>query len=177
MADASISARHAFIAVATSILLLVSSAHAATPRTLVAMVERVSHGDTITAVTSNQTKLRIRILGIDAPEIPHGKKPGRPFGEDARDYLTRLIGCRTIRVETYGPDRYKRILAVVFLAPTSVNVEMVELGLAELYRSAPCKACCRDLRVAEVQAKQDRVGMWAQGASYKSPTVFRRGWG
>ncbi len=37
------------------------------PRTRIASVERVSDGDTITAITSNQTKLRIRLLGTDAP--------------------------------------------------------------------------------------------------------------
>ncbi len=68
-------------------ILLVASAHASTPRTLTAKVERVSDGDTLTAVTSNQTKLRIRLAGIDAPEVPHREKPGQPYGEEARDYL------------------------------------------------------------------------------------------
>jgi hypothetical protein len=54
----------------------------------------VSDGDTITAFTSNQTKVRLRLLGIDAPEVPHGDKPGQPFGEEAQDYLDHLIGAR-----------------------------------------------------------------------------------
>lgn len=41
----------------------------------VATVERVADGDTIIANTSNQTKLRIRVLGIDGPEIAHGTIP------------------------------------------------------------------------------------------------------
>ena len=159
--------------VSTVLLLFPISIHAATPRSLVAKVERVSDGDTITAITSNQTKLRIRLLGIDAPEIPHWKKPGQPFGEEARDYLARLVGGRTIQVETYGPDKYKRILAIVLLGAINVNVEMVEQGLAEVYRGAPCQAYCRDLRVAELQAKRDRAGMWAQ-TSYESPNAFRQ---
>lgn len=60
---------------------------AAAPRTVVATVERVSDGDTLIAITDNGTKLRIRLIGIDAPEISHGEKPGQPFGEEARDYL------------------------------------------------------------------------------------------
>jgi len=57
------------------VLLLTVPAHSATPRTHVAKVERVSDGDTITAFTSEGTKLCIRLLGIDALEIAHGTIP------------------------------------------------------------------------------------------------------
>ncbi len=159
--------------VGTLAVILHSPALAATPRTLFAKVERVSDGDTLMAFTAEGTKLRLRLLGIDAPEVPHGKEPGQPFGEEAREYLTRLIGGRTVRVETYGPDGFNRILAMVFLGTVNVNEEMVQQGLAEVYRGAPCKAYCRNLRAAELRAKQDRVGIWAQ-TSYESPRAFRQ---
>jgi len=66
---------------------------------LVATVERVSDGDTVAAISENGTKLRIRLLGIDAPEIAHGTKPGQPYGEEARDYFDRLIGGKTVPVD------------------------------------------------------------------------------
>ena len=147
--------------------------HAATPHLLVAKVEGVRDGDTITALTPERVTLRLRLLGVTAPEIPHGKQPGQPFGEAARDYLARLIGGRTIRIETYGPDKFKGILAVAFLGDVNVNVEMVQRGLAALSREAPCQAYCRDLRVAELRAKRDQVGIWAQGIAYESRNVFR----
>lgn len=74
------------------------------PRPVTVIVKRVSDGDTITALTSERTKLRIRFLGIDAPEVPHGITPGQPYGEEARDYLNHLIGGKTVRVDAYGPD-------------------------------------------------------------------------
>ena len=40
----------------------------------------MTDGDTIIAVTSNQTTLRIRRLGIDDPEISHGSTLGPPLG-------------------------------------------------------------------------------------------------
>lgn len=163
------------VALALMVLLIPwTAAHAAAPRILVAKVESVSDGATIVAITQNRTKLRIRLLGIHAPEVPHGQKPGQPVGAQARDYLTRLIRGRTIQMETFGEDGYEQNLAVVFLGPINVNVEMVEQGLAEVYRGAPCKAYCRDLRVAEVRAKRDRVGMWAKEAGYESPAAFRK---
>ena len=48
------------------------------------------------AIAAEGNKFRIRLLGIDAPEIPHGKKPGQPFGEEVRDYLDHLIRCKTV---------------------------------------------------------------------------------
>ncbi len=174
MLDASLRVRRAFILIAVSVLFVFPFAHAATPRILVAKIERVSDGDTVTALTSEGTKLKIRLLGIDAPEVPHGKKPGQPFGEDARDYLDHLIGGKTVRVDAYGPDKHGRILAVVWDGLVNVNLLLVVMGYAEVYRGAPCQVYCRALEDAEAQAKQDRVGMWAQGAGYESPRDFRQ---
>jgi len=175
MSCPSMPARHTLIAFLAYILLLLPPAHAATPRTLPAKVERVSDGDTIIAHTSNQTKLRLRLLGIDAPEVSHGKKPGQPYGEEARDYLNHLIGGKTVQVETYGPDRWKkRILAVIFDEQINVNLLMVAMGYAEVYRGAPCRVYCRELKDAEAKARRERVGMWAQAANYEAPAAFRK---
>jgi endonuclease YncB( thermonuclease family) len=46
------------------------------------LVERVADGDTVTVITPTQTKLRIRMLGIDAPEPP--KAPNSPASPMAR---------------------------------------------------------------------------------------------
>ncbi len=163
----------ASIPVLIHLLLLLVSAHATTPRTLVAKVERVSDGDTVIAITSNQTKLRLRLLGIDAPKVPDGKKPGQPYVEEARDYLDHLIGGKTVRVDAYGPDEYKRVLAVMWDEQIIVNLLMVAMGYAEVYRVVPCQVFCPELEEAEAKAKRDRVGMWAQGDKYESPAAFR----
>ncbi len=56
-----------------------------------------------TCPTSEGATCRMRLLGIDAPEVPHGDKPGQPYGEDDRDYLDHLIGGRTVRMSSDGP--------------------------------------------------------------------------
>jgi Bacterial SH3 domain len=61
-------------------------------RTEEGIVERVADGDTLTVITPNQTKLRIRMFGIDAPETPKGAKfPGQPYGPEAEVYLRQLV--------------------------------------------------------------------------------------
>ncbi len=77
-------ARRAFLglALAAALLVVLGSANDGAPQTPVAKIERVSDGDTVTAITSNQTKRRLRLLGIDAPEVAHGAKLGQPYGEE-----------------------------------------------------------------------------------------------
>ena len=162
------------VVLANILFLLAASANAATVRTLIASVQRVSDGDTITAIMENQTKLRIRLLGIDAPEVPHGTKPGQPYGEEARDYVDHLIGGKTVRVDAYAPDKYRRILAVVWDGQVNVNLLIVAMGYAEVYRGASCQVYCKELEEAEAKARRDRVGMWARGTKYESPRVFRQ---
>ncbi len=156
MIDAVWVSRHACIILATSFLSLLTPALAIAPRTLVAKIERVSDGDTVTAVTSNQTKLRLRLLGTDAPEVPHGDKPGQPFGEEARDYLDHLIGGKRVRVDAYGPDEFNRVLAVVWDEQMNINLLMVAMGYAEVYRGAPCQVYCRELEDAEAKATREQ---------------------
>jgi endonuclease YncB( thermonuclease family) len=65
-------------------------------------------------------------------------------------------------------------LAVIFDGQVNINLLMVAMGYAEVYRGAPCHVYCRELEEAEAKAKRDRVGMWAQGQKYESPYGFRR---
>ncbi len=79
-----------------------------------------------------------------------------------------------MQVDAYGSDQYKRILGVLWDEELNVNLLIVAMGYAEVYRGAPCQVSCRELDQAEAQARRDRVGMWAQGAKYESPRDFRR---
>jgi endonuclease YncB( thermonuclease family) len=99
------------------------------------LVERVADGDTLTVITANQTKLRIRMFGIDAPETPKGAKfPGQPYGPEAEAYLKQLVEGKRVKVEIYQVDRYKRLLSTIFLDGKDINLAMIEAGLAEVYR-------------------------------------------
>jgi endonuclease YncB( thermonuclease family) len=68
------------------------------------------------------------------------------------------VGGKTVRVDAYGPDRHHRILAVIWDEQVNVNLLMVAMGYAEVYRGAPCQVHCRELEQAEAQARQDHVG-------------------
>jgi endonuclease YncB( thermonuclease family) len=63
---------------------------------------------------------------------------------------------------------------VLWDGPINVNLLLVAMGYAEVYRGAPCQVYCRELDNAEAKARRDRVGIWAQGATYESPVAFRK---
>ena len=162
-----------WLAAAHLVLLLAATPQAAAPRSILATVERVADGDTLMAISENATRLRIRLLGIDAPEIPHQGKPGQTYGVEARQHLLRLVLNHVVRMELFGSDAYRRLLAVIWHDGANVNVEMVRGGFAEVYRGARCQAYCRELTDAERRAQQERAGIWAQ-ERYESPAAYRR---
>lgn len=91
-------------------------------------VERVSDGDTIRACGE-----RVRLLGIDAPEMPgHCRRgrvcaPGDPVA--SRNALVRAAGQR-ITVTTIKHDRYGRIVAVVTAGGRNLSCEQIRAGRA-----------------------------------------------
>ncbi len=77
-------------------------------------------------------------------------------------------------MDAYEPDEYERVLAVVWDEQININLVMVAMGYAEVYRAVPCQVSCRELDDAEAKARRDRVGMWAQQTTYESPRAFRQ---
>ena len=59
------------------------------------LVRFVIDGDTIDVATVG----RVRLLGIDAPEIGRGFDTPAPFGREARERLTALVLHRWVRLE------------------------------------------------------------------------------
>jgi micrococcal nuclease len=156
-----------------ALLMCAVTARAEQPRTVYITVERVVDGDTLIATSANATKLRIRLIGIDAPEIAHHRNPGQPFGFESRRYLERLILNRPVRLEMFSSDRYRRILAVAWTGDTNVNIQMVRVGFAEVYRGSRCQAYCRELVQAEAEAQRERKGIWSQD-QHESPSAYRK---
>lgn len=81
------------------ILILAHHTHA-TVRTVIGTVTKVSDGDSIQIKTPEQTKIKVRLYGIDAPETPkvnnrmgQVNKPGQPYGEESWKALSdKLLG-------------------------------------------------------------------------------------
>ncbi len=91
---------------------------------------RVIDGDTLSI-----GQVRIRLEGIDAPEVGQTCK-GRggvcwPCGSAAATAaLEKLIAGKPVRCDRRGSDKYGRTLAVCFVRGRDINADMVRQGYA-----------------------------------------------
>jgi len=99
--------------VALAALICHSSSSFAETRTLEGFVQKVSDGDTVTLVTRDGAKLRVRLYGIDAPEVRHEKKPGQSFGEEAKRKLTGKVLRKEVRINIQDRDQYKHVVGFI----------------------------------------------------------------
>jgi endonuclease YncB( thermonuclease family) len=139
-------------------------------------VYRVVDGDTF-VVKHGSVKLTIRMVGIDAPEASNRKhRDGQPFSRQSTQHLAGLILNKTVDVKSYGADRNGRTLGEVFLMNgRNVNLEMVQVGLAEVYRGKPASGLdMGPYWKAEGAAKAESRGMWMLEDKYVSPREWRR---
>src|SRR5687767_8608786 len=61
-------------------------------------VNNVNDGDTIT-VSLDGSEERVRMIGIDTPELHHPEKPVQCFAEAARQFTASLININNVRLE------------------------------------------------------------------------------
>ena len=91
-------------------------------------VIHVSDGDTI-IVMMNGEKQKIRLYGIDTPEI------NQSFGTEAKQFLTDQILNKEVEIEVKDTDRYKRLVAIVYLNNKSMNELLLKEGWAWWYEA------------------------------------------
>jgi len=142
------------------------TAHAA--RSDAVLVRRVVDGDTIDVATFG----RVRLLGIDAPEIGRGYDTSAPFAREARTRLAAIVLHRWIRLEPDGAplDTYNRRLAYVLTEDgVFVNAVLVREGLARVTARAPLSRL-DELRRAETEAQAFRRGMWGNTPQIPMPS-------
>jgi len=131
-------------------------------------VAYVYDGDTIEAtvhepgsVVTTTDPIRIRLIGIDAPE---GTPVAECGADAARDHLRRLLpegSTVWAAPETDERDRHDRWLFNLWTDDGRfVNAELVAAGSAETMRIAPNTAFARELADAQAQAVASAVGKW-----------------
>jgi endonuclease YncB( thermonuclease family) len=88
---------------------------------------------------------RIRVIGMDAPEIGEGAKCAREQDDavKARDFLAQEITRSSVRLEREGHDTYGRTLARVFIDGRDISDVMIAQGLARRYSQAEHGRWCQ----------------------------------
>lgn len=155
------------------VFLLFSVPSCAAPREVEGEVTRVADGDTLTLVTREGTKLKVRLYGIDAPEIRHEEMPGQPYAEESKTALEALTLGKRVTVEIVDVDTHGRVVGIVRRDGLDINRDMVRSGFAWAYRrflSAPYASGYIDV---ERDARRRGLGLWKQ-ANPDPPWDFKR---
>ena len=131
-----------------------------------AKVAYVIDGDTV-ILNSGE---RVRLLGINTPEIAHKKTWGEPLGEEARQELIRLVDNKTVSIEPgiESRDRYGRLLAHLTSSDgKSIEATLLEQGLAAVVVIPPNVDHLPEFTRVEEQARKAKRGLW--GLPYFEP--------
>ncbi len=153
-------------------LVLACTSEALAARTIVGMVRTVYDGDTLLLVTREESRLKVRLYGVDAPETPKPDTPGQPFGAVAKRTLMYKIMGRQVTAEIVDIDQYKRAVAVIRYGGRDINREMVAEGLAWAYRQYLQGTYASEYIDAESRARSRRAGLW-RDPNPQPPWEFR----
>lgn len=124
---------------------------------------KVTDGDTIRVMYRGREE-RVRLIGVDTPEVPWYGGLGECFGVEAARYAKRRLEGRLLRLE-FGADRrdrYGRLLAYVYLDDELFNLTLVRLGYASADPVSPNTRLAPRFAQAEARARAAGEGLWSQ---------------
>jgi endonuclease YncB( thermonuclease family) len=156
----------------TSVLIIffITHASASIADTLTGRVVRVTDGDTIVVLDTNNAQHKIRLQGIDAPERKQA------YGTKSKEHLSDSVAGKFVVVEYEKRDRYERILGKVLLSNQDMNLEQVKAGLAWHYKKYQDEQTLNDRELyseIEIEAREAKRGLWAD-RNPVSPWEYRK---
>jgi len=131
-------------------------------------VVKVVDGDTI-HVNVNGQKLKIRLIGIDTPEVVDPRKPVQCFGREASAQAKTILGGQSVYLETDPSqdsiDKYGRTLAYVWTELGRLfNLDMIADGYANEYTYYLPYRYQQEFKAAENDARTHDRGLWSPSA-------------
>ena len=155
-------------AAAAAALFLLAAPRPASPggggETLRGTVTAVYDGDTVRVRLEGRADEKVRLIGIDTPELDDERETVRMMAFLAKRFaFSRLYGAEVELLP--GPqerDHYGRLLAFVRLPGGEMfNLTLVREGYAFAFLKFPFdESLRRELKAAETQARQAGRGLW-----------------
>jgi endonuclease YncB( thermonuclease family) len=128
----------------------------------------VADGDTLTALGEGGERLKIRLYGIDSPELQQAG------GKEARAFTSSLAQFSKISLQVQETDQYGRTVAIVTLPDGRVlNEELLTQGQAWLYPAYCNIPRCIHWQSLEAKARREKKGLWG-GKKPVPPWQWRR---
>jgi micrococcal nuclease len=139
-----------------------ASGHAAPTQPATVPVLKVTDGDTIHVMFEGQDE-RVRLIGVDTPEVPWYGGEEECFGVAAGLYARQRLDGKRVRLEfdVERRDRYDRLLAYVYLGTELFNLTLVQQGYATAYPVRPDTKRADLFQRAEDDARTAGRGLWS----------------
>ena len=133
------------------------------------LVADVIDGDTVkVAIRKGATPMKIRLHGIDAPELD------QDFGPESKGVLEKMVLGKTVMLDIVGVDRFGRQVGILYRKSpkNSFNKLLVELGMAYNW---PRYGMLDGGNNAQVRARKKRDGIWQRFGGEVRPWSHRHG--
>jgi endonuclease YncB( thermonuclease family) len=124
----------------------------------------VHDGDTITVLDPARQQTRVRVEGIDCPELHQA------FGRRAKQFTSDMVFGKHVTVEGSKRDRYERLIGRVHVDGRDLSLELTKAGMAWHFVRYSSD---RSLAAAEAQARSAKRGLWAD-PSPTPPWEYRK---
>lgn len=165
--------KSSFLAIA--VLWLAASPVAALDSGGSSRVARVIDGDTLVLEKPVYGADTVRLVGIQAPELPLGRQGFKkwPLADEARAALVKMTQGRMVELRFGGRrvDRYGRLLAHLYVdGETWVQGALLEDGMARVYSFSDNRSLTAEMLKAEAAGRANRRGIWGN-AAYAIRTV------
>lgn len=143
-------------------------------RTLAGVIERVIDGDTVENRLDNGSIDKVRLLGVDTPEIFGSNQPAKyegvsdtvcleKWGRVATQFAKeQLLGQKVTLVFDHAVgdrDSFERLLAYVHVGEIDFNAALVKLGYARVYTEGMAYRKQQYLRLQR-DAQREQAGLW-----------------
>ncbi len=136
-------------------------------------VIKVVDGDTIDILINGKTE-RLRLIGINTPEVVDPRKPVECFGKEASDNAKKLLDGQQVRIAADpsqdDKDIYGRSLRYVWRSDgLFYNLEAIQDGFAYEYTYQVPYQYQQEFKTAQKLAQENHAGLWAPGACVNFP--------
>lgn len=127
----------------------------------VVTVASITDGDTLNLNLSDGSVEPVRLIGIHSPDANEcwASEAGRALAS-----LTPVGGEIGVTSDVSDRDDFDRLLRYLWVGGMSVNEEMVRRGAAIARRYPPDTSMSDRFAVAQVEAKEKQLGLWAPDA-------------
>ncbi|MNK96683.1 Endonuclease YhcR precursor [compost metagenome] len=141
-------------------------------------VQSIHDGDTLTAIgVEDGQRYKIRLMGVDTPEVDFNSKSQGDAAFKARDFLIELVPLNSVISisEDSEKDKHGRILGLIISNGVDVNKEMLRQGWGFLYFIYPFdKGIVSDYVQVAKEAYEQKRGVFSEDfAGLEEPYQFR----